>query len=57
MTEERLKAICEKFGPVQAVKLKTAVGEDGQTWSRGSAQVFYQKKEDAGVAMQKLYYE
>jgi hypothetical protein len=25
--------------------------------SRGSAQVFYQKKEDAGVAMQKLYYE
>jgi hypothetical protein len=40
-----------------AVQLKTKQIDNGTIISKGAAQVFYVKKEDAGNACQKLYYE
>lgn len=56
MTEERLKEICQKFGQVQYVKLKLSHLPDGRQ-AKSTASIFYVKKEDAGQAIQKLYYE
>ncbi|TNV86215.1 hypothetical protein FGO68_gene7587 [Halteria grandinella] len=57
VTEERLKEIFAKFGTVQSLKLKTKEFIPGVPSSTGKAQVFYFNKDDAGQAMQKLYYE
>ena len=56
MTQERLREICEKYGKVLLVQLKT-IDIGGKTVSKGTAKVFYETKEEAGVAIQKLYYE
>jgi hypothetical protein len=50
LTEERLKEICSKYGTVQHLKLKTTLLPDG-TVGKATAEVFYSKKEEAGVAI------
>lgn len=42
---------------MQSLKLKTKEFIPGVQSSTGKAQVFYFNKDDAGQAMQKLYYE
>jgi succinyl-CoA synthetase beta subunit len=56
LTAERFKEICQKYGQVQYVKLKHCHLLDGRR-GKSTAQVFYMKKEEAGQAIQKLYYE
>ena len=56
MTEERLREICSKYGTIQHLKLKTTTLPDGSI-GKVTAEVFYSKKEEAGLAMQKLYFE
>lgn len=45
-----MKEIAEKYGRVLLVKLKT-FEVDGKKVSSGNAKVYYEKKEDAFVAM------
>lgn len=52
-----MKEICAKYGQLQLVKLVTREFTPGVKVSTGKAKVFYFSKEDAGQAMQKLYYE
>ena len=57
MTEDRLRQICAKYGSVFQCTLKTRKVEGGQTVSRGIAEVVYSNKDEAAVAIQKLYFE
>lgn len=42
---------------MQLLKLKMVQIPDGPLISQGTAQVFFRTKEEAGTALQKLYYE
>lgn len=57
VTEERLKEICGKFGPVVSVRVKTLQAPSGEQLSKGKAIVAYGKREHAEKAMQQLYFE
>ena len=49
--------MCQKYGTVQQVKILTGTNGTGQKISLGKAIVTYENADQAGVAMQKLYFE
>lgn len=56
VTKEQLKTICEKYGEVETICLKTKV-EDLKIKSRGLAIVQYSLKSEASEALKKLPFE
>lgn len=53
ITREQLTAICEKYGKVETLTIKTQI-EAGKVSSRGIAIVQYSTKEEASEALKKL---
>lgn len=56
MTKDELQEICEKYGQVDVVTIKTTV-EDGEIKSRGMAILQFNTKEGAATALKKLPFE
>ena len=56
MTKHELKNVCEKYGCVEAVTLKTNLEQDRVT-SRGQAIVQFGTKEGASSALKNLVFE
>lgn len=57
LSSEELQAICSKYGTVQNCKLSMGFNQMGQEVSLGKATVTYATSDEAGTAMQKLYFE
>lgn len=56
VTKDQLQKICEKYGEVETICLKTKV-EDLKVKSRGLAIVQYSQKSEASEALKKLPFE
>ena len=57
LSKYELTEICEKYGKIDHVTLKTSVQKDGQKISKGIAIVQYSSVEDAGSALKNLIFE
>lgn len=57
LTKYELTDICERYGRIDHLTLKTSMQPDGTKKSRGIAIVQYGKVEDAGRALKNLVFE
>lgn len=57
LSKFELTEICEKYGKIDHITLKSSLDQDGQKHSRGIAIVQYSTVEEAGLALKKLVFE